>query len=95
MANGKCDEGIERYKQAWQHAVRAKISPAVHMTGGRLQLEILGEPGRVYVIQASTNLTSWVNLRTHLLSSVSGNFIYTDTNAPAIPNRFYRARYKP
>ena len=42
----------------------------------------------MYVIQASTNLTSWVSLST--TSSATGTFTFTDTTTPAPQQRFYR-----
>jgi hypothetical protein len=57
--------------------------------------KLTGTPGLNASIQMSTNLTSWVYMRTNQLSAASGSFTYTDTNAPASPNRFYRAVYHP
>jgi len=55
---------------------------------GYFQLTVTGQPNTVYVIQASTDLTSWVPLSTN--SSPSGTFTFTDTTAPAPQQRFYR-----
>jgi hypothetical protein len=57
-------------------------------SGGYFQLTVTGQPNTVYVVQASTNLTSWVPLSTN--SSATGTFTFTDTTTPAPQQRFYR-----
>ena len=47
-----------------------------------------GQPDVVYVIQASTNLTSWDSLTT--TSSATGTITYTDTTTPTPQQRYYR-----
>jgi hypothetical protein len=49
---------------------------------------VTGQPNTVYVVQASTDLTSWVSLSTN--SSATGTFTFTDTTTPAPQQRFYR-----
>jgi hypothetical protein len=57
---------------------------------GSLRWTLLGEAGRNYTVESSTNLTLWTDLQTvHLVGS---SFQITDTNASAYPRRFYRAR---
>jgi glucose/arabinose dehydrogenase len=57
-------------------------------------IELMGEPGRTYVLEASTNLTSpWTPLATNALSDGSTNF--TDTESSTLSRRFYRARLLP
>jgi uncharacterized repeat protein (TIGR01451 family) len=55
---------------------------------GYFQLTVTGQSNTVYVVQASTNLTSWVPLSTN--SSATGTFTFTDTTTPAPQQRFYR-----
>jgi uncharacterized repeat protein (TIGR01451 family) len=54
-------------------------------SGGQFHLSVSNSQLPV-VIQASTNLVSWVNIATN-----TAPFIYTDTVAPGYPARFYRA----
>ncbi len=60
--------------------------------GGVMHLEFTGTTGRVYVIQATTNLSPplWTSLTTN--TNVNGIQPYDDVSAPGIPRRFYRAR---
>jgi hypothetical protein len=52
-----------------------------------------GQTGQNYIIQVSTNLTTWTNLSTNIATGV-GQFSITNsfTNGPA---RFYRAEHLP
>jgi hypothetical protein len=45
------------------------------------------------VIQASTDLQTWIPLQTNLLGS--GPFYFSDAQSPANPRRFYRAQLSP
>lgn len=55
---------------------------------GQFHLTVTGQPNVVYVVQASTNLTSWVSLSTN--TSPTGTFTFIDTTTPAPQQRFYR-----
>jgi uncharacterized repeat protein (TIGR01451 family) len=57
-------------------------------SGGHFQLTVFASPDYVYVVQASTNLTSWVSLSTN--TNPTGTFTFTDTTTPAPQQRFYR-----
>jgi uncharacterized repeat protein (TIGR01451 family) len=57
-------------------------------SGGFFQLTVTGQPDAQYIVQASSNLTSWVSLST--TSSPTGTFTYTDTTTPTPQLRFYR-----
>ena len=57
-------------------------------SGGQFHLTVTAMPGYVYVVQGSTNLTSWVSLSTN--TNTTGTFTYTDTTTPAPTSRFYR-----
>jgi hypothetical protein len=63
------------------------------LLGISFRLELSGEPNATYVIESSSDLTSWVRLTT--LSSASGLITYTDPQAGLLPARFYRARRVP
>jgi hypothetical protein len=59
-------------------------------TIGQFQFTVSGTAGHNWVIEASTNLglTNWVSLATNVVN-------FTDTNAAALNQRFYRARLLP
>jgi hypothetical protein len=54
----------------------------------QLQLGFMGVTGSNYVLQASTNLTTWMPLTTNLAATNWFNFI--DPKATNFPYRFYR-----
>jgi hypothetical protein len=56
------------------------------LLAGQFQLNCPGVAGCNFVIQASTNLKTWVNLQTN-----TSPFSFVDTNAWQYPRRFYRA----
>ena len=60
---------------------------------GSFQFTVDGPAGSNAIVQASTNLLTWIPLGTYLLNS--GTFNYTDTLAPDYPVRFYRAQLAP
>lgn len=69
---------------------------AVALQGGATPASIAlnGEPGRTYVLEASTNLNSpWRSLATNTLSGGSTNF--ADSQSSNLIRRFYRARVLP
>ncbi len=55
-------------------------------SGGRFSVTSPAVPGWNFILQASTNFYSWVNLQTN-----TAPFSYTDTNAAQYRSRFYRA----
>ena len=61
---------------------------------GILHLELTGTAGRVYVIQATTNLASpqWESLATN--TDLTGVQPFDDVLAGSLPHRFYRARFE-
>ncbi len=59
------------------------------LPNGDYQLQLAGEPGRTYLIQASSNLVHWVTL-TNLTSTTSLAW-FIDVDAKLYPRRFYRA----
>jgi hypothetical protein len=75
-------------------SVYASVVPALSGAGqlanGQFQLSVTGVPGYNYVIAASTNLIDWTPLQTNI-----SPFTFIDTNAAAVPDRFYRAQYLP
>ena len=61
--------------------------------GGSFTVKYYGVIGYQYVVQRSTDFSSWVNLVTNTM--VSPPVIYTDNNAPPTGPVFYRVAWKP
>jgi hypothetical protein len=68
--------------------VNRPVVSASLTTNGQFRLWANGDLGPDYTIQASTNLAVWTNLFT--TNSPALPFLWTDTNSPALPRRFYR-----
>ncbi len=60
-------------------------------SNGVFQLIVKAQPNFTYVIEGSTNLTSWLPLDTNTASPV-GLFNFSDTNGASISERYYRTR---
>jgi hypothetical protein len=60
---------------------------------GTMQLQLSGLAGKDYVLQSSTNLSSWISIGTNV--PVATPFYMTDPAATNFPNRFYRAVQQP
>jgi uncharacterized repeat protein (TIGR01451 family) len=58
------------------------------VTNGFFLLTVTAEPGLNYMVQASTNLTSWVSLG--IYTATNGTFTVPDTLTPASRSRYYR-----
>lgn len=71
--------------------VPPQFSAIFPTNAGAMHLELTGTTGRVYVIQAATNLAplQWSPLATN--TDVNGILPFDDVSADAFPNRFYRA----
>jgi hypothetical protein len=70
-------------------AVAPMLTDPKRLPNGRFQFTVAGQSNYTYAVQASTNLTQWTSLVTNV--AFAGEFDFLDTNAPAIPLRFYRA----
>jgi hypothetical protein len=57
--------------------------------GGQFACRVIGNAPQGFVIQASTNLSSWVSLTTNFL--VGGQFRYTNSATAGFPQRYFRA----
>jgi len=62
-------------------------------TNGVYALRLLGEHQERYVIDYSSDSENWIPLKTNV--AFDGSFDYVDTNAPVVPERFFRARWLP
>lgn len=59
------------------------------VSGGGVQVTLMGGVGQTYTVQASTNLVNWVAVTNLVLSTGAGQF--TDYPVTNCPQRFYRA----
>jgi hypothetical protein len=64
---------------------------ATRLPNGQVSLVLTNVPGDIYFLDASTNLNSWQSLASILATNSTYTFI--DSNAPAFPTRYYRARH--
>lgn len=60
---------------------------------GAAGLRLSGQPDMTFAIEASTNLTTWVPLKTNV--TTGGYFDFVDTGAVGLARRFYRGRWVP
>jgi hypothetical protein len=88
-AAGRPVNAIERYRNAWLHAIHFEVKAGILATGHGIKLHFQAFPGDTWVIQASTNLTTWVTLGTFIADA--GGLIECDDPASAhLPARYYR-----
>jgi hypothetical protein len=71
----------------------ARLVPLGRIPSGWFLLQLYGPSGSRYAVDGSTNLTTWIPLKTNLLGDVPVDVI--DTTAGAFNQRFYRARLVP
>ncbi len=67
----------------------ALVSPA---SAGQVVLQIQGQPDVRYVVQTSSNLTSWTSVSTNTLA---GNTLNMTNAAPLGSQNFWRAIWQP
>src|SRR6185295_20043508 len=65
-----------------------QLSAPQKLASGGFSFVLAGTPGRTYVIQASTNLSTWESIATNTLPQ-SGSMLITDT--VILSRRYYRA----
>jgi len=70
-------------------AASMQVGMITQLPGGRVQFDFNGASGRSYVIQASTNLTDWQNIRTNV--GLAGPISFTDSFSN-FTRRFYRVK---
>lgn len=83
--------GVVAFVNATDFKMRAISIPFLTITNTvsrAAQLRFNSDPGRTYDIRESGDLSSWNSLV--VTTAVGGTVIYTDTNSPALTNRFYR-----
>jgi hypothetical protein len=61
-------------------------------SAGLFQFQLAGQTGATYVVESTTNLVenNWVPAVTN-----AAPFIYSDSNAAAVPGRLFRGRVQP
>jgi hypothetical protein len=74
-------------------ALAITTDAAFGFTGGVFGFDVSGPPGSNVVIQASTDLQTWIPLQTNLLGSWP--LYFSDAQSPTNVQRFYRARLSP
>ncbi len=63
------------------------------LSGGVMHFNVLGFPGQLVTVEASSNLTDWAPLQTHTFTGTV--WVFTDANAGNFTRRFYRAALGP
>src|SRR5207245_7706320 len=76
-----------------QKPALASLIAGYPLAPGGFPIQLAGEPGRSYQVEASTNLASWIGLGAVTLSN--GLAQYLDTTATNFDKRFYRSRLWP
>ncbi|HYV27001.1 MAG TPA: hypothetical protein VFA77_05685, partial [Candidatus Eisenbacteria bacterium] len=66
------------------------ISEALFSANGQFQFKANGTAGRVFVVDASPDLSTWVPLQTNILSA--DPLLFTDLQSRNFSRRFYRLR---
>ncbi len=90
---GRCVTGGRlNLQKAIGPPIRLTASPP--LSNGSFPLQLSGDPNRTYVIQLTTNLTSWVTVFTNT-TSTNGTFDFTDDQSANSAVRFYRAFSSP
>ena len=82
------DESSLSPEVVYQVPSAAATLMALPGSASQFRLIISGVSGYQYVVQTSTNLTSWVSVQTN-----TSPFTFVDTNATQLPQCFYRAYY--
>ena len=77
----------------WKSEVLSLIEPVIRtverFADGRVRVTASGLPGRIYRLQASSSLQSWVNIASQS-AGTNGTLVVTDATATQLNNRFYR-----
>ena len=68
------------------------LSPAIP-GASTFQTTLMGQPGKTYVIQASSDLITWTPIATNTLSGT--NWIFAEPVDPSVSHRFFRAVCQP
>jgi hypothetical protein len=67
-----------------------QVEPIQLLSNQGFLLRVVGEPGRTYAVDATSDLATWTPLETNL--TAGGSFELLDEGAVGQPRRYYRAR---
>jgi hypothetical protein len=67
-----------------------QVMPVGHLEDGSFLVELMGEPGRTYALEASSGLEQWTPIATN--TPGSGVFVVRDLEVAGWPWQFYRGR---
>jgi len=70
--------------------VAAHITPSAGLVDGKFSLDVSGDSGASYIVEASTDLVHWSVIGTVVPSN--GSAALTDVDSVAYQNRFYRVK---
>jgi hypothetical protein len=70
--------------------IRPSLGSLAYSSTGQFQFQLTGRVGSNYVIQASTDLTTWIPIATNVIPG-SGFIPFADPFATNFSRRFYRA----
>lgn len=85
--------GFPSVRVVGQTNLQPQLSSPEYLAGGTFRFELIGAAVRTYVVSATTNLADWQDLAACTLFSPP--FLFADTNAAKLNQRFYRARLFP
>lgn len=84
---------FDNYEITRESPPQPVLSNPLHANRG-FSLRLTGEPGRKYALEASSELKTWLTLRTNTTSAADGVVDFSDTDLPQA-RRLYRARLVP
>ena len=84
--NGVASPGIARL----QGDMPPMIRRITYLADNQVELSILNEPNRIYIVETSTNTIDWAPVATNLTQTSLYNFV--DPNPANTTRRFYRVR---
>jgi hypothetical protein len=70
--------------------IRPSLGSLAYSTNGQFQFQLTGQVGSNYVVEASTDLTTWIPIATNVIPD-SGFISFADPFATNFSRRFYRA----
>ena len=73
---------------------RPSVAVRTQNSAGQLLLSISGQPAQRCVLSASEDLKVWTKLATNMIPA-SGEWVYTNSGAGMVPQKFYRAALGP
>ena len=79
---------------SWADAVQpAQLRSPALPGASSFQTTLMGQAGKTYVIQASSDLITWTPIATNTLSGT--NWFFTEPVDPSVSRRFFRAVCQP